>query len=207
MNEAFHKGIAPERLLCLLHRRAEVRNQPLLPCLPSSECFYVLNWDFSIENAVNKKNASDCHCVWMTPKSGKVSFLRGLPRIPAPWFCFPCPCPKALSPFHQHILLDWPKEYAMGLLWPTIMSCLPRGSLQKPFQCSCSWTCLQTEHATSHHVLSCAMTLTLYLCAELQSNPESHMEVITNLWDGNDCEYFFTLWIVLTVYFRSPTLI
>lgn len=72
-------------------------------------------------------------------------------------------------------------------------------SLQRQFQCSCSSTCLWTERATSCSVMSCAMTLTLCLDADLQSNPESHTEVLTNLWASNDCEYFLTSWIVLSL--------
>ena len=104
-----------QRPLSSRHRRAEVMNQPLLPCLPKSEFLYVLNWDFSTEITIDKKNASGCLCVCTIPKSDKVSFLTALPWTPAPWFGFPCPCPKAPSPLHQCILLDWPKRVCDGV--------------------------------------------------------------------------------------------
>lgn len=143
---------------------------------------YVLNWDFGIENTVH---VEECLwlCIWTTPRSGKDPSTLILLSLPLPQ--------GSVSSPSAH--LAWlTKRICHGFTIPTIMCFVPRGSLQRQFQCSCSSPCLWSEHATS-----CAMTL--YLDVELQPIPESLMEVISNLWACNDCEYLLTSWIVFTV--------
>lgn len=146
--------------------------QPLLPCLPNSEYLYVLNWDFGIENTVHEEECLWL-CIWTTPRSGK---------DPSTLILLSPPLPQG-SVSSPSVHLAWlTKRICHGVTIPTIMCFVPRGSLQRQLQCSCSSTCLWTEHATS-----CAMTLTLYLDVELRAIPESHTEVISNLWACNDC--------------------
>lgn len=146
--------------------------QLLLPCLPNSEYLYALNWDFGVENTAHEEKCL-CLCVWTTPRSGEDPSTLILLSLPLPHVSVSSPSAH----------LAWlTKRICRGLTILTIMRFVPRGSLQRQFQCSCYSTCLWTEHATSR-----AVTLTLYLDVEVQSIPESHMEVIPNLWDCSDC--------------------